>query len=469
MSDATKLRLSDALFRPVHPGSVVALRVAVGLLGAFGAARFLWKGWVDRFFVQPTNFLPYWGFGGVDALPSAAMHGVFAALVVLGLAVAIGLRTRLSAAAFLALFVYVEVIDITNYLNHYVLLSWLMLLLALLPHPAWGSLDGWLEARAGRRERHAVDALPLWVLGLFRLQIACVYFFAGVAKLNPDWLLHGQPLNIWLSARTELPLLGAFFDEWWVALAFSWAGFLFDTTIVAFLLWRRTRPVAYLAVLAFHGMTHVLFTIGLFPLIMVCCATIFFEPDWPMRWLPGRREVTPRAGAGAAWGEGGGRRAVLAGCAVFAALHLAMPLRTHLYVGAGPVAWHEQGMRYSWRVMLREKSGDVMFKVTHPGGRDEYVPPSRYLTTYQEREMSGQPDVILQLAHRIADDVEAETGARPEVRAEAWVSWNGRRPAQLIDPDVDLAAEPRGLARRDWILAPPADAPPHLRPLDGAP
>ena len=287
MSDATKLRLTDALFRPVHPGSVVALRVAVGLLGAFGAARFLWKGWVDRFFVQPTNFLPYWGFGGVDALPSAAMHGVFAALVVLGLAVAIGLRTRLSAAAFLALFVYVEVIDITNYLNHYVLLSWLMLLLALLPHPAWGSLDGWLEARAGRRERHAIDALPLWVLGLFRLQIACVYFFAGVAKLNPDWLLHGQPLNIWLSARTELPLLGAFFDEWWVALAFSWAGFLFDTTIVAFLLWRRTRPVAYLAVLAFHGMTHVLFTIGLFPLIMVCCATIFFEPDWPMRWLPG--------------------------------------------------------------------------------------------------------------------------------------------------------------------------------------
>ena len=185
-----ELRLTDALFRPVHPGSVVALRVAVGLLGAFGAARFLWKGWVDRFFVQPT-FLPYWGFEAWTRSPSAAMHGVFAALVVLGLAVAIGLRTRLSAAAFLALFVYVEVIDITNYLNHYVLLSWLMLLLALLPHPAWGSLDGWLEARAGD-VRGTRSTPPLWVLGLFRLQIACVYFFAGVAKLNPDWLLHGH-------------------------------------------------------------------------------------------------------------------------------------------------------------------------------------------------------------------------------------------------------------------------------------
>lgn len=66
---------------------------------------------------------------------------------------------------------------------------------------------------------------------LVRLQLGLVYFFAGVAKINADWLLAAQPLTIWLRARTGTPLIGALFDQPWLPYLMSWAGMLFDLTI----------------------------------------------------------------------------------------------------------------------------------------------------------------------------------------------------------------------------------------------
>ena len=39
-----------------------------------------------------------------------------------------------------------------------------------------------------------------------------------------------------------------------------------------------------------------------------------------------------------------------------------------------------------------------------------------------------------------------------EVRARTFVSLNGRRPQPLVDPDVDLAAQPRDLSHASWIV-----------------
>jgi len=173
---------------------------------------------------------------------------------------------------------------------------------------------------------------------------------------------------------------------------------------------------------------------------------------------PARRH---RAGGGRAWRS---RRAwagaVLA--APFLVLQVAVPLRAHAY--AGNVSWHEQGMRFSWRVMTREKNGSVTFNVRDPrDGRAWVVPPSKYLTRLQEREMAVQADLILQLAHRIARDWAAAGRPGVGVFVDARVSLNGRPAQQLIDPDVDLARETDGLAVKRWILPAPPDAPPFLR------
>jgi hypothetical protein len=298
-----------------------------------------------------------------------------------------------------------------------------------------------------------------------------VYVYAGLAKLGGDWLLGAQPLNIWMSARIDTPVIGPMLDEWWVALAMSWAGFLFDTTIVAFLLWRRTRPFAYAVVVVFHFFTGVFFAIGMFPFIMTVAATIFFEPDWPRR-IPGLRTIVSRGGedrpddarSGPTWvGYEPPPSWILAPVALWCALHVTIPLRHFAY--PGDVLWDEVGMRWSWKVMVREKNGSVTYRVRSselPGER--YVYPSKYLTDHQEREMSGQPDMIVQLGQHIGRELEAAGHEDVEVRVDAWASLNGRRPARLIDPDVDLMdidlplVETPG-TRPDWIEPAPTEPP----------
>jgi vitamin K-dependent gamma-carboxylase len=92
------------------------------------------------------------------------------------------------------------------------------------------------------------------------------------------------------------------------------------------------------------------------------------------------------------------------------------------------------------------------------------IPPSTYLTWRQEREMAGQPDLILQLARRIGRDLRARGYRDVRVFADTRVSLNGRRPHALIDPAVDLLIV-RDLGPRPWVLPAPAEPPAIVHPL----
>jgi vitamin K-dependent gamma-carboxylase len=448
-------RLREILDRPVDAAGPAAFRILLGLLLCAGTLRFLASGWVPRFFEQPRFHFKYPGFGWVVAPPIEITTALVAALAVLALGIALGVCYRAAALLFALGYAYLELIDATNYLNHHYLAVLLALLLACLPlHRTW-SVDAWLRPSLRRA------TLPRWTLWLLRLQVGVVYVYAGLAKLNSDWLLHAQPLNLWLTARIDTPLVGPLLDEPGLHLALSWAAFLFDTTVVGWLSWRRSRPYAYAVLLAFHAMTHVLFNIGMFPFIMSIAALLFFDPSWPRRLSPRlRRGATTAATADL------GRRTptpVLVVAALYASFQVLFPLRHYLY--PGDVSWNEEGMRWSWKVMLREKHGAVTYRVRIPAtGAEVVVHPSRYLDPRQEREMSGQPELILQLAHHIADDLRASGHGEVEVRADVRVSLNGRRPRSLIDPDRDLARTRSGLAPADWILPEPPEPPITLRP-----
>lgn len=425
--------------------SLALFRVLFGLLVAWSAARFLLNGWVERFFVTPTYFFKYWGFEWLTVPGEVALYAMFGALVALGLMVAAGLFYRVAIVATFLIFTAIELMDVTNYLNHYYLVSLLALLMSFMPLEGMWSLDAHLDPRKRR------DTIGAWAVWLMRFQVATVYFWAGVAKLGSDWLLHAQPLNIWLRARVDMPIVGPLFEHWWVALAMSWGGFLFDLTIWIWLLWPRTRRGAYLVVLAFHTSVGALFNIGLFPVIMMLAATVFFDPSWPRRFMPAPQpsRATPRP-----WNA----RLVAALAIPFCAFQLLMPARHWLY--PGDVLWNEQGMRWSWKVMVREKNGAITYRVRYAGrAREFHVSPTRYLTAHQAREMSGQPDLILQLAHHIGEDYRARGHRDVEVRVDAIASLNGRPPARLIDPNVDLMTIEDGLAPATWILPAP-EAPP---------
>ena len=180
-------------------------------------------------------------------------------------------------------FTYVELIDKTNYLNHYYWVTLVSLLMVFLPLHRSMSVDQWLALRRGWELAADVwGYIPSATLWAFRGQVAVVYLLAGVAKLNPDWLLEAQPLRIWLHHHADLPLVGPLLGETWVAYTRSWAGAFFDLTIIGWRLWRWTRLWAFLAAAVFHLLTWLLFPqIRAFPWLMMGGALIFFPADWP--------------------------------------------------------------------------------------------------------------------------------------------------------------------------------------------
>jgi len=449
--------LAQRAFRAHDVSGLAAFRVLFGLLVAASAVRFELLGWVQRCFVEPRFYFHFYGFAWVRPFPPAVMHGLFVLMAVAGVCIALGLLYRAACLTFFVAFTYVELCDVTNYLNHYYLVSLVALLAAFLPLHVGYSLDAriWPSIRRAR--------VAAWVTWLLRFQVGVVYFFAAIAKAQPDWLLHGQPLGIWLSSRGDLPLIGPLLQLPAAPLVMSWGGFLYDLSIPLWLSWRRTRPLAYLAVIAFHSAVGLLFPIGMFPFIMMVTTTIFFGYDWPRRvWssLPWTRTERILSHAGAA-PHGAWTRAAMAMVALYVVAQVCIPLRTFAY--GGNVLWHEQGMRWSWRVMVREKNAHLTFRVRARGwSHERYVTASSYLTRVQEREMNTQPDLILALAHHVADDVRRRGHRDVEVRVDAFASLNGRPRAQLIDPAVDLAQIDDGLALADWILPAPQGDPPTL-------
>jgi len=428
--------LRERLRAPVDSASLGALRALFGAMMFIGVIRFAARGWIRSLYVVPTHFFPYVGFSWVRPLPAPAMYLLFAVMGASALGLALGWRTRASTLTFALSFTYVELIDKTVYLNHYYLVSLLAFLLAALPSGATLSLDARRDPSLARAK------VPTWTIWLLRAQLGMVYFFAGVAKLNPDWLLRAEPLRTWLLARSDLPVLGPLFRHRATAYGFSYAGLVFDLFVALALCHRRSRPWAYAAVVLFHGLTGWLFRIGIFPWVMIVCTTVFFDPSWPRRWLRFRAPATH------VWSPSSRRPELVA--ALYLLVQALLPFRYLLY--PGDVLWTEQGFRLSWRVMLTEKSGDVEFRVRDPRTSQRWtVHPLEFLTPLQARMMAPVPDMIVQAAGMVRDDFARRGLPDVVVTAEAFASLNGRPARRLIDPTVDLGREGDSFAPKRWI------------------
>ena len=443
---------------PVSGASLVVVRVALGVVAVASAVRTLTYGWADSLYSRPTHRFTYLGLDWVPQPGPLGIRLLLVGVTVAGLGLIVGRAHRWFAALLVVTFGWVEAVDATTYLNHY----WFVTLVAVLAVVA--PLDGRPQVAAG------------WVW-LFRFQVAVVYSFAGLAKLQPDWLVHALPLRLWLPGRADLPLVGPLLAEPATAHVLAVAGAVYDCLVVAGLLWWRTRPFAWVAVVAFHVSTWILFPIGVFPWLMIAASTVFWEPDWPVRarrWIvdqvsrrraapDGERVALPAAAPPTAAvvvpvappAPARPRRlhpvaVALAGCWV--AVQLGLPLRHLAY--PGDHRWTGEGFRFGWNVLLVERSGSVTFVVSEPTtGRTWTADAEALYTPNQIRVMSGEPDLIQQAARAIRDE-EAARGHQVEVHVDAWLSFNGRAPQRWIDPTVDLAAEPRSPWAKDWILPP---------------
>ncbi len=338
----------------VDGASLAVLRIALGLV--LSAVRTWAYGWTDSLYAGPTHRFTYLWMGWVPQPGPLGIRVLVAATGVAGAAIALGWRTRLAALVLLVSFGWIEAIDATTYLNHYWFVTLLALLALVVPFGAAWSLD------ARRRPARSSRVARGWVW-LLRFQVGIVYASAGLAKLQPDWLLRGIPLRFWLPARSDVPLLGPLLRQPETAHVLSVAGAAFDCLVVPLLLWRRTRIWAWLAVVAFHVITWRLFPIGVFPWLMIAMATVFFDPAWPRTLLHRIRrqaEVAEPLQALAPAGAPAPRwrtRLLAAAAAVWVAVQIALPLRHLAYPGDHRIT--AEGYPFGWNVLLVERQSSA--------------------------------------------------------------------------------------------------------------
>ena len=433
--------------------------------------RFASHDWIFEQYIKPDFFFTYYGFDWIKPLQGKGMYLVFGLMGISAFGIMTGLFYRICSVLFFLSFTYVELIDKTNYLNHYYFVSLVAFLLIFLPAHQYFSLDVLRKPSIEKKQ------VPAWTLTILKFQLGIVYFYAGLAKLNYDWLVNALPLKIWLPAKSNLPLIGWVFNTKWAPYLFSWCGALYDLSIPFLLLSRLTRIFAYGAVILFHVLTALLFQIGMFPYIMILFTLIFFPAQYHQNaidllrriarnfyknvfnkgigFLVHKNETSLKKEPGSYEGNKFsfhqvGKYALY----LYILIQLLLPFRYLCY--PGNLYWTEQGYRFSWRVMLMEKAGYVVFHIYDPvSGKMEQANNFTYLTQTQEKQMSTQPDMILQFAHYLKEKYQEKGFIEPHITAESYVTLNGRRSRPFIDPAVNLVEIKEGWKHKEWIL--PAD------------
>ena len=297
-------RLGRWLGAPVNGTSLAFFRVAFGIVMlleslAFFRASFSSGGMsqLDVYYAgADVRFhMPYLIDACIAPLPRWVFVGAGGLLGLGAAGMAMGLWYRVSSVMVLGSWGFLYGIESTR--TYWMSYYWLELLVALglafMPAANRVSVD------AIRRPRPAAEStVPRWTVALLRAQLVVTYFYAGVAKLNPDWLADLMPVRWFLEQPHVAARLRGFLGDdlaarvtpWLMgrpgAAFFSWPGAAFDVAVGFLLLHRRTRLLALGLTWAFHGINHFLLfeDIEWFPLLGATSATVFLEPDWPEHW-----------------------------------------------------------------------------------------------------------------------------------------------------------------------------------------
>lgn len=440
------LKLKTYLNQTTNAAPLAVFRMVFGVMMCFSIIRFWYHGWIETLYVQPKFYFSYYGFDWVKPLGDYT-YLLFVICGISSIFVALGLKYRLAIITFFLSFTYIELMDKTTYLNHYYFISLLSFLMIFLPTNAHFSVDNFLRKKS-------YTNIPKWTTDSIKLLLGIVYFYAGLAKLNSDWLFKAQPLKIWLPSKYDLPFIGdTLMHQNWFHFAMSWSGALYDLSIPFLLLYKRTRLFAFVLVVIFHVFTRILFPIGMFPFIMIVSTLIFFEADFHQKIIKFLKRIfnSKTSFQSIEIYKMHFKKPVLIIVGLFFCIQLLLPFRYTLY--PNELFWTEEGYRFSWRVMLMEKMGISTFKIVNSKTGDFfYVNNKDFLTSFQEKQMSSQPDLILEYAHYLGNHFKSQGHENIQVFVESYVALNGRLSAPFIDKNVDLYAEKESFKPKHWIL-----------------
>ncbi len=449
------------LFKPVDATSLAVFRIGVGIILLWDVIRYWNNGWISGQFIEPKFLFKYYGFSWVEPWSGDGMYLHFAFMGLMALLIILGAAYRIAIVLFTLSFSFVFLLDEARYLNHFYLVILFCVLLCVIPAHRYFSIDAWL------RPRFRSETVPAWTLWVLCAQMEIMLIYAGIVKINPDWL-RLEPLRMWLAESAidkDLPAWLTYLNsqDWSIAVA-AYGVIILHVVGAPLLLWKRTRLTVFCIYAAFHAQNHFVFSIGIFPWFTLFASLLFFDPDWPKQLSRRVRSWLKRSGEKTEVSELTQpslssyntpplqQKLIILFLAFWVTSQTLIPLRHLLY--PGNVAWTEEGQRFAWQMKLRDKRGwGKVFVIDYDKRKVWDVDPLEFLSETQLHIMSGNPDMILQFAHYLESFWENEYGStHVEVKVTAYASLNGRRGELLIDPKRDLTEIERSLRHADWIM-----------------
>jgi hypothetical protein len=284
---------------------------------------------------------PYPGFDWLPFFTPMTMKYLIALMGISALCVCVGLFYRWTSLLLFLTWFYLYAVESTRtyWMSHYYLVTLVSFLMIWLPAHARYSFDNLLFKKSP-------STIPGWSILLLRFQLIITYFYAGVAKLNKDWIFDFEPVGYFLS-QPHVP--------YWMRSQISagfiaWGGAAFDISIGFLLLHKILRPFAFAILIFFHGINHYLLfrDIGWFPLLGVTTATIFFSPAWPEKifiWLKSHSSPLPPAYP---IKSASARRYLVCGFSIWMIGQIIFPLRSTIIPGDSRITF--EGLSFSWRL-----------------------------------------------------------------------------------------------------------------------
>jgi hypothetical protein len=301
--------------------------------------------------------------------------------------------------------------------------------------------------------------VPRWNICMLKCFIFCVYFYAGLAKTENDWLRGDtmrQLLRSWIGPTAPTKVL-----EWmryndWPVVMMAYCGLALDLTVGFGLIAQSLYIRVFYTVIitSFHLMNHFLFIIESFPWVMIAGNVIFFDSiliDNASAYLE-KLLLQNILIMGFSWFRSFLRKYVVpfvAFCLI--GLHILIPLPCAIYSPfSNDLVWGSKCQYFSWRMMTRSaKTFIVSLKFENPLTKRVDVLDLQKLgfTAENSKTMSNSEDFIYHVAMKGKSTVSPhpnsnEPFAPPSVYADVWIQINGPPVQRYVAPNIDVTSLP---------------------------
>ncbi|XP_054155223.1 vitamin K-dependent gamma-carboxylase-like, partial [Oppia nitens] len=392
-------------------------------------------------------------FDGLKVLPLRAMFAVYTLMFIGVVGIILGYKYKMSCFIYIINYWYLFLLDKSRWNNHSYLFGLLVTLLSICDANCQWSLDRFLNKQMDNR-------VAFWQYFLIKSQIFFVYFMAGIKKFDTDWL-NGYSMNYlsehWVFRPFRLILSNESIDYYVIHLG----GFLFDLTIGFFLICSYTQSIAYIFCLIFNLMNSRLFSIGMFPYMMIAVMPVFSAYDWPKNMIQlicnkksnkieSNCKSIKRYNSDKQNKFSSKHRLTFVFVIIYIISQLLLP-NSH-WITKGYNTWTNGLYGYSWDMMVHNwKHIHTTITVVDKSMNKFYLNPQSWTQSMRWSHHSDMVKQYVMCAHkRLVNEFNITD---PSIFVDTWISLNGRFAQRVYDPRVDLVkAEWTPFKRPDWVL-----------------